>query len=150
MPLLANKLTKLAGSRLYANYDLSHGYWEVQLHPNSQDFQAFLTPKGVFTPARVYPGTTNVVTHSQPTVSAEIPENLRKKCFSALTTVFFISTVKELLDAIEGFLEMDVHLNVRLHPKRCLILPTSVQWCGCLIDYNGWRFDPKNIGSLTF
>lgn len=65
MPLLENKFTKLSGSKFYANVDLSHDYWQLPLHMDSQDFQSFLIPDGAYTPTRVLHWTTNAVAHLQ-------------------------------------------------------------------------------------
>lgn len=149
MPLLDNELTKLKGSKFFADFDLSHGYWQLLLHADSQECQSFLTPDGVFTPTRVLHGTTNAVAHLQSTLSAEIPIDLRKNLLQWLDDILLhCPTILSLLDAIETFLKLCVRLNLRLHPAKCLLFANSVRWCGRLIDEHGWRFDPKNMESL--
>lgn len=69
MPILQHELTKIAGSTLFVNLDLSHGYWQLPLDEKSQECQSFITPDGIFTPTRVLHGTTNAVTHLEATIN---------------------------------------------------------------------------------
>ena len=60
---LEHELTKLTGSRYYATFDLSHGYWQFELDKDSQDKQSFIIPDWIYSPTPVLHGTTNAVTH---------------------------------------------------------------------------------------
>lgn len=79
MPLLENELTKLVGLKCYSNFYLSHGYCQLPLHADIQNFQCFLKLDGVFTPNGVLYGTTNGVAHIQSTLSEEISGSLKEK-----------------------------------------------------------------------
>lgn len=50
MPNLEQELTKLTGSKYYATFDFSHGYWQLPLAKESQPSQSFVTPSGVHPP----------------------------------------------------------------------------------------------------
>jgi hypothetical protein len=65
MPHIESELSRLQGSTYFATFDLSHGYWQLELAPESQECQSFITPDGVFSPTRVLHGTSNAVLHLQ-------------------------------------------------------------------------------------
>jgi hypothetical protein len=61
MPHVESELSRLQSSKFFATFDLSHGYWQLPLAPESQECQSFITPDGVYSPTRVLHGTTNAV-----------------------------------------------------------------------------------------
>lgn len=77
MPNIENELTKLGDATVIANSDLSHGYWQHPLHPDSQERQSFVTLDGIFSPTRVLCSTTNAVLYLQSNLTSIIPDELR-------------------------------------------------------------------------
>lgn len=49
MPILEHELTKLTGSKYFASFDFSHGYWKLCLSKESEECQSFITPDGMYT-----------------------------------------------------------------------------------------------------
>ena len=75
---LEQELTKLTGASYFPTFDLSSGYWQLELDPASQELQSFITPDGIYSPTRVLHGTTNAVTHLQPSLMECVPVNLKQ------------------------------------------------------------------------
>lgn len=73
VPLLKSEFTKFLGSKFYANFDLSHEYWQLLKYSESQERQSFLTPAGIYTPTRVLHWAISAVTYLQSALSAKIP-----------------------------------------------------------------------------
>jgi hypothetical protein len=65
IPHVESELSRLKSSKVFATFDLSHGYWQLSLASESQECQSFITPDGVYSPTRVLHGTINAVTHIQ-------------------------------------------------------------------------------------
>jgi hypothetical protein len=65
MPNLQDELHDLHGSNVFATLDFCQGYWQIPLQKDSQDWQSFITPDGVYTPTRVLHGTRNATQHLQ-------------------------------------------------------------------------------------
>jgi len=82
MPNIEHELTRLSASRYYATFDLSHGYWQLELDPASRTLQSFITPDGIFSPTRVLHGTTNAVTHLQSSL------RISRSCQKALCILY--------------------------------------------------------------
>lgn len=49
MPTVEQELYSVAGSKYFANIDLSHSYWQLLLDVNIQERQSFLSSDAVFT-----------------------------------------------------------------------------------------------------
>lgn len=104
MPNLENELTKLGGTTCFAIFDLSHGYWQLELDGASQHLQSFITPDGIFSPTRVLPGTTNAVTYLQLTLAHHLPSDLFDSFLFWLGDVLiYACTAEELLKSIRHF-----------------------------------------------
>ena len=41
-------LDQLGGSKYFSTLDLASGFWQIRVHPNSQEKTAFVTPQGLF------------------------------------------------------------------------------------------------------
>jgi hypothetical protein len=65
MPNLQGKWHDLHGSEVFALLEFCRGYWQIPLHKDSQDFQSFITPDGLYTSSRVLSGTKNATQHLQ-------------------------------------------------------------------------------------
>jgi hypothetical protein len=58
-------LHDLHGSEDFATLYFCQDYWQIPLHKDSQDYQSFIAPDGVYTPKRVLHGTRNATQHLQ-------------------------------------------------------------------------------------
>lgn len=146
MPNIEHELSKIAGSRFYATFDLSHGYWQLPLHDSSQASQSFITPDGIFSPTRVLHGTTNAVQYLQSTISSELPVDLRTRLLLWLDDALAHErTVEGLLVAIRLFFEVCARCNLKLHPSKCILFAKKIRWCGRELSEHGIRFGPRRI-----
>lgn len=149
MPILEQELTKLADSRFYANFDFVHSYWQLPLHPESQECQSFITPDGVYSPTRVLHGTTNAVTHLQSSLTLTIPDKLKPNILLWLDDCLLHSpSVEHFLQCVRSFLSYCVEFNWKLHPAKCILFTKSVRWCGRVISSEGIRHDPARLDTL--
>jgi Reverse transcriptase (RNA-dependent DNA polymerase) len=56
----------VVGSTSFDIFDFSNGYFQLPLHPDSQEFQSFICPDDViFSPTRVIQGNVNATGHFQ-------------------------------------------------------------------------------------
>lgn len=63
--MLEHELTNISASKFYTKLDYISSYWNLLLHPYSQETQSFTIRDDVFSPAKDTHGTTNVVSHLQ-------------------------------------------------------------------------------------
>ena len=48
LPLIEDLITRQSMNRLWSIFDLEDGFHQMHLHPESQEYTAFITPKGVY------------------------------------------------------------------------------------------------------
>jgi hypothetical protein len=148
MPHLESELSRLSGSKFFATFDLSHGYWQVSLDEGSQAFQSFITPDGVYTPIRVLHGTNNAVPHMQASLQ-ELLGPLYDNVLAWLDDLLLHTTSEsELLSLLRLFLEICRSANLKLHPHKFSLFAVTARWCGRLLSAAGVKFDPRRIQGL--
>jgi len=149
IPNLEHELTKLTGSRYFATFDLSHGYWQFALDSESQHLQSFITPDGIYSPTRVLHGTTNAVTHLQSALAEILPNGIAKQLLLWLDDMLLHNTtIHGLLQDIRELLALCASYNIKLHPAKCILFATTIRWCGRLISADGVTYDPKRLEGL--
>lgn len=149
MPNLENELTKLNKASCFAKFDLSLGYWQIPLERSSQESQSFVIPDGIFTPKRVLHCTTNAVTNLQSWFQEIIQPSLKKNDLYWLDgVIMYGSSLTELIAVINISFAICSEHNMKLHPNKCVLYSTSIQWCGRVVSKDGVRFDPRLLDSL--
>ncbi len=149
MPVLEHEIHKLAGSTCYANFDLSHAYWQLPLAVDSRECQSFITPDGVYTPTRVLHGTANAVAHLQSSLAELLTPKLYSHILAWLDDLLIHAvTVEELIAAVELFLQLCKKYNIKLHALKCILYTISAKWCGRVISAEGVKFDPRRLDGL--
>ena len=149
MPNLEQELSRLSGSKFFANFDFSQAYWQLPLHEDSQQLQSFITPDGVYSPTRVLHGTTNAVTHLQSSITTILTPSLRKQTLLWLDDLLlFAPSVDKLFQLINDLLQLCRDYNLYLHPEKCQFCTTTVRWCGRIITPQGVTFDPKDYQGI--
>jgi len=149
MPILEHELTKLATATCYANFDLSHGYWQLPLSSESQECQSFITPHGVYSPTRVLHGTSNAVAHLQSSIQAATPKSIVDNLIAWLDDMLMHATsIPEMFRAVRAFLAMCREKNLKLHPDKCELFTLILTWCGRTISPEGIKYDPRRLQGL--
>ena len=46
MPLVSDTLDALSGTKDFSTLDLKSGYWQIEMHPQTREKTAFVTPNG--------------------------------------------------------------------------------------------------------
>ena len=106
MPHVDAEASDFAGSVSYAVIDFCSGYWQLPLHPDSQNYHSFILPTGTYSPTRTIQGATNSASNFQSKVEpcfAELRDN-----FKAWIDDFVLhaGTEKKLLKVIDRFLDI--------------------------------------------
>lgn len=149
MIVLEHELCKLRELGYFATYNLSNGYWQINLSKNSQELQCIITPDIIFTPSRVFPDTTNAIVHVRsPLINIFGGELSRHVLLWLEDVLIYVSTVKELLKFIVMFLKKCFYQNIKLQPEKCILYETRITWCVRKISKNGIVFDCRRINGL--
>jgi Reverse transcriptase (RNA-dependent DNA polymerase) len=145
MPNLEGALHDFHGSEVFATLDFCRGYWQIPLHKDSQDCQSCITPDGVYTPTRVLHATRNATQHLQSLIVVmmdDIKSNIKVWLDDCL---LHTKTEDDLLATLNFLFKKCQERGLKLHASKCLLLASTLRYCGRLITKDGVRFDPKNI-----
>ncbi len=140
--------TELAGDSCFAVIGLCQGYWQLQLHPNSQECQSFITLDGVYSPTRILRGQSNSAPFFQSTlqmifgpIQDKIPQWLHG-------LLLHCKSVQELLDILRQLFDICNKYGVKLHTRKCRFYMEVVKWCRRLISKEDIKLDPAITSSL--
>jgi RNase H-like domain found in reverse transcriptase len=124
------------------------GYWQIPLQKKSQDSQSFIMPDGVYTPTRVIHGTRNATQNLQSVLVVmmdDIKSNIKVWLGDCL---LHTKTEDELLATLNFFFKKCQEHGLKPHVSKCVLLTSTVRYCGRLITKDGVRLDPKNMEAL--
>jgi hypothetical protein len=143
MPNLQDELHDFHGSEVFVTLDFCQGYRQISLHKNSQDCQSFITPEGVYTPTRVLHETRNDTQHLQSVLVVmmdDIKSNIKVWLDDCL---LHTTTEDDLLATLNFFFRQCQEHELKLQASKCVLLATTVRYCGRLKTKDGVRFDPR-------
>ena len=148
MPDLEGMIAGTAGSKVFAKLDMIHAYWQLPLHPNSQECMSIQTPLGVFTPTRVLHGSTDAGNHFQ-SATAQVFMELQE-ILAQWQDDFLINAAgeKRLLKLIQRFLELCARFGLKLHARKVDFFLKEAKFCGRVIDKDGARYGPRGMDTL--
>jgi Reverse transcriptase (RNA-dependent DNA polymerase) len=148
IPNLQYELHDLHGSEVFATLDFCQDYWQIPLHKDSQDWQSFITPGGVYTPTRELDGTKNATQYLQ-SVLVVMMDDIKSSIKVWLDDCLcHTKTEDDLLAALNFFFEQCQRYVLKLHARKFVLFATTMRNCGMLITRDGVRFDPKNMEAL--
>lgn len=150
MPNLEVIMGHLEGTNRYFSFDWFRGYWQLPLHPESQELFTFMTHEGMYTPTRVPMGASDAVAYCQSAVQLMFHELLYHGILAWLDDVLgYASSEDSLLDIMESFFDIASGYGLKLHPKKCQFYCEEAVWCGKLVSANGISHSPERISGLT-
>jgi len=148
MPDLESMIRSIGDSKIFAKMDMVHAYWQIPLHPESQEAMSIQTPMGVYTPQRILQGSTDAGNHFQSTTS-QIFTSMYEWLLQWVDDFLMHSrTEDEHVDNIGKFFTLCAEFGLKLHPGKLILFALEVAFCGRIISKNGVRFDPRNLKAL--
>ena len=156
-------LDQLGKAKYFSTLDLASGYWQLPVHPESQEKTAFITHQGLYE-FRVMPfGLRNA-----PAVFQRLAQNV----LSGLNpeegpdfvsvyiddTLVFSETLEEHLEHLRQVIERFAAAGLKLNPEKCHFIRKEVEYLGYLITPNGavskrfaslWDWHPITVALCT-
>ncbi|KAF0718357.1 Aste57867_1738 [Aphanomyces stellatus] len=150
MPNLDSAMAYLVGTSVYFTLDWTKGYWQLPLHPESQEFFSFMTPFGVYTPTRVLMGQTDAVAYCQSVVHQLFGDLLFRGLLAWLDDLLgSATTVASLFDLLDQVLTTCQSFGLKLNPTKCDFFLKEAEWCGKIISAAGVTHSPRRIQGLV-
>ncbi|GMF57839.1 unnamed protein product [Phytophthora fragariaefolia] len=150
MPVLEVVVGELEGSKVFFVLDWFWGYWQLPLHPDSQELYSFVTHRGIYTPTRVPMGATDAVAYCQGVVEEIFGDLLGVSVLAWQDDILgFAEDEDALLDVLDTVLECCEKFGLKLHAKKYQFCSREIMWCGRMISGDGVRHCPERIQGLV-
>ena len=124
LPCIDDLLDQLGKSAYFSTLDLATGYWQIRVHPNSQEKTAFVTPQGLYE-FRVMPfGLTNAPAVFQRLMQCVLmglnPEEGPDFVAVYIDDILVFSrTLEDHIDHLRLVFERLVETGLKLKPAKC-------------------------------
>ena len=150
MPDLESAPASVEGSKVYFAIDWFRGYWQLPLHPDSQELYTIMTARGMITPTRVLMGCTDAVAYCQGVVETVFGDLMYEKLLAWLDDMLgFAPTPLELMNVLDAVLKRCEAFGLKLHPGKCQFYVTRAKWCGKMISADGIAHCPDRVAGLV-
>ena len=149
LPQIADALDCFAGSSRFSCLDLTQGFWQIELDESSRAKTAFSTPQGFYEFRRLAFGLCNAPSSFSRAMACCL-EGLNWEialCFLD-DIIVFSRTFEEHLTRLRKVLSRLREYNLKLKPKKCKFLQSSVSYLGHVVSAEGISADPKKIDSI--
>lgn len=149
MPIIVAELDKKSGAKISCELDMTHGYWQLLLHEDSQQCQSFVTSDGMFRPTSVLNGNLNRNANIHAAFMSKMPPDLKKDLVLLVGNLAIaVKDSEDLLKCITKLLDFCVEVHMEIHPANCRLFTNSVTWCGQRISAEIVRFNPRHTSGL--
>lgn len=138
MPNLEEEINGLAGKTVFSSLDLMMGYHQVQMHPDSRRYTAFVTTDGVYQYKRVPFGLANAPAIFM-RIMTRILQPLGKQNISFFMDDIVVATrsVSHNLEILEEVFKILAEHNLTLGIRKCEFLTDKITYLGHEIDKEG-------------
>eukprot|EP00731_Ephydatia_muelleri_P009146 Em0004g1484a len=151
LPRIDDTLDALGGAQYFSTLDLASGYWQVEVDSRDREKTAFVTPFGLFQ-FRVMPfGLCNAPATFQRLMERVLAGLHWMTCLVYLDDIIIFSrSVETHVKQLKEVLERLKIAGLKIRPKKCHLLQTSVQYLGHVISAEGIRTDPQKVAYVCF
>jgi len=142
-------LDSLGGAIYFSHLDLSQGYYQVELHPESRKYTAFTTNKGQFQMKRLPMGLKISPSTFSRLMTVAMSGLNYEKCFVYLDDLIVFG--RNLEDHNKNLIKVFTRLrkvNLKLNPTKCEFLKKELLYLGNVITPEGISPDPEKIRVL--
>ncbi|POM75925.1 LOW QUALITY PROTEIN: GapPol Polyproteinlike [Phytophthora palmivora] len=132
----------------YFTLDWFRGYWQLPLHPESQEMFSIMTHRGIITPTRVLMGTQMLwLTH---VVEEVFQPLLYHGILAWLDDILgYASDPVDLPKVLERVLMTCKSFRLKLHPGKCHVFLRKARWCGKVVSADGIKHCPFRVQGLV-
>jgi hypothetical protein len=130
--------------------DLTSGYHQAPMDPESVKYTAFVTAHGVFEWKRVPMGLKGAPTYFQREMSMSVLGGLLGHGVELYLDdcIVYGATEEEFKTNLRGVFEGFQNHGITLNPKKCKFGLSSIEYVGHIIDQDGIRFSREKIDKV--
>ena len=153
LPRIDDLLDQLGKSSYFSTLDLASGFWQIKIHPASQEKTAFCTPHGLFEFKVIRFGLTNAPSVfqrlMQQILSSTNPEDGPRFVTAYIDDLLVFSpTLSEHLHHLRLILTKLRDVGLKLNPGKCCFIRKEVEYLGHVITPCGLKPNGKLIAAV--
>ncbi|KAL7844430.1 hypothetical protein SRHO_G00229690 [Serrasalmus rhombeus] len=149
LPRIDDAVDKVAGSSWFSSLDLRSGYWQVELTPEAREKTAFTLGVGLWQFRVMAFGLRNAPATFERLMERVLAGIPKERCILYLDDLHtHAPTFDEALACLEQVIGAIKTANLRLHPKKCLLLQRKVQFLGHVVSGDRVATDPGKVQSV--
>ena len=149
LPRIDDSLDLLSQSKFFTTLDLSSGYWQVRMDPESKEKTAFVTHSGLYEFSVMPFGLTNAPSTFQRLMETVLSGLVRKCCVVYLDDILVTGeTFQEHLENLRQIFDRLKQAKLRLKPSKCQFLRQEVEYLGYIVSKDGVAADPAKVKAV--
>ena len=151
LPRIEDSLDALAGAVVYTTLDMTSGYHQVEVAEEDRDKTAFVTGRGHHLRYVTMPfGLCNAPSTFQRLMEKVLVGLVWKTCVVYLDdVVIFSRSIEEHYEHLREVFNRFKQHNLKLKPRKCEMMKTSVKYLGHVVSPGGVATDPTLIERVT-
>uniref|UniRef100_A0A9J8BSI6 Gypsy retrotransposon integrase-like protein 1 n=1 Tax=Cyprinus carpio carpio TaxID=630221 RepID=A0A9J8BSI6_CYPCA len=150
LPHQSDCLAALGGNTLFSTMDLTSGFYNIPMAEEDKKYTAFTTPVGLHEYNRMPQGLCNSpASFMRLMVSIFGDLNFSSLLCYLDDLLVFAPSEQEALERLEIVFSRLRQHNLKLSPKKCHLLRTSVKFLGHIIDRDGVSVDPAKVEVIS-
>ncbi len=140
----------MGGNAYFSTMDLTSGYYNVEVHEDDRKYTAFTSPFGLYEYNRLPQGLyKSPATFMWMMLTVFGDQNFTSLLCYLDDVLVFAPTEELALERLEMvFKHLKTH-NLKLAPKKCHLLRSSVKFLGHNISADGIATDPEKVKAIT-
>ena len=150
LPRIEDLLDQLGESKYFSTIDLASGFWQIRMHPSSQEKTAFVVPQGLYE-FRVMPfGLTNAPGVFQ-RLMQRVLSGLNPPCGPEFVSVHlddilvFSRSLDDHLEHLRAVIGKLVEADLKL---KCHFVRTELEYLGHVITRGGLKTNPRLVEAV--
>ena len=153
LPRIDDLLDQLGKSRYFSTLDLSSGFWQIKIHPDSMEKTAFLTPQGLYEFRVMLFGLTNAPSVFQRLMQQVLmglnPDSGPSFVSAYIDDILIFSTTLEVhLEHLRLVLQRLCEVGLKLKPSKCRFVRKEVEYLGHILSPDGLKPNPTLVRAV--
>ena len=149
LPDIDNILSQLGNAKFFSALDLSSGFHQIPMNPESKKYTAFSAPQGHYHYNRMPFGLKNAPATFQRMMDTALRGLINRHCFVYLDDIIiFGQSIEEHNNNLAIVLQRLRELGLKIQPDKCEFLKPELEYLGHIVTAEGVKPNPRKIEAV--
>ena len=150
LPRIEDLLDQLGQSAYFSSIDLASGFWQIRMHPDSQEKTAFTTQQGLFE-FRVMPFGLTIAPAVFQRLMQQVITPLNPSSGPDFVSVYlddilvFSRTLEQHLQHLKTVIDKLSGVGLKLKPSKCRFAQEELEYLGHMVSRGGLKTSPRLV-----